>query len=220
MPEAFPIPEAIPIFPLPDLVFFPRTFLPLHIFEPRYRQMVADAVAGGQCIGMALLKDGWEDDYYGNPPIHEVGCVGRLVQVHPLPDGRYNILLQGLRRYVIQDERFEKSYRCARVALTPGELGVALPPSLRSGLIERATVSATVRGQAAAIEQVTTHASDDETLVYGLASVLDLTAHDKQFVLEAEGVAQRARRLHDLLQLKPAVPHHADGGGRERNERS
>ncbi|MFM8552112.1 MAG: LON peptidase substrate-binding domain-containing protein, partial [Nitrospiraceae bacterium] len=92
---AFPVPERIPIFPLPNVVFFPRTYLSLHIFEPRYREMVADAAAGGQCVGMALLKEGWENDYYGNPPIFDLGCVGRLVTVQPLPDGRFNILLQG-----------------------------------------------------------------------------------------------------------------------------
>ncbi|MBP8155219.1 MAG: LON peptidase substrate-binding domain-containing protein, partial [Nitrospira sp.] len=59
------MPERIPLFPLPNVVFFPKTYLPLHVFEPRYRQMVADAAAGGQCIGMALLKEGWEEQYDG-----------------------------------------------------------------------------------------------------------------------------------------------------------
>src|SRR5512146_486046 len=92
----FPIPDRLPVFPLPNVVFFPKTYLPLHIFEPRYRQMVADATAGGQCIAMALLKEGWESDYYGNPSIYPIVCAGRLVSVQPLPDGRSNILLQGL----------------------------------------------------------------------------------------------------------------------------
>ena len=59
--NGFQIPKRIPIFPLPAVVFFPKTFLPLHIFEPRYRAMVADAATGGECIGMALVKEGWED---------------------------------------------------------------------------------------------------------------------------------------------------------------
>src|SRR5215472_12128973 len=69
----FPIPATIPVFPLPNVVLFPKTYLPLHIFEPRYRQMVDDTVMGGQCIGMALLKEGWESDYYGNPPVFAMG---------------------------------------------------------------------------------------------------------------------------------------------------
>src|SRR5918997_2308167 len=89
----FDVPNRIPVFPLPNVVFFPKTYLPLHIFEHRYRDMIADAAAEGQCIGIALLKEGWEQNYYGNPPVFEVGCAGRLVSAQGLPDGRYNILL-------------------------------------------------------------------------------------------------------------------------------
>ena len=96
--EPFPIPNRLPVFPLPNVVFFPKTYLPLHIFEPRYRRMVADVTMGGQCIAMALLKDGWEPDYYGNPAIYPALCIGRIVSVQPLPDGCSNILLQGLER--------------------------------------------------------------------------------------------------------------------------
>src|ERR1043166_1140480 len=113
----FPIPTTIPVFPLPNVVLFPKTYLPLHIFEPRYRQMVDDAVMGGQCIGMALLKEGWESDYYGNPPVFGMGGVGRLVGVQPLADGRSNILLQGLERFEIGAESFDKPYRQASVTL-------------------------------------------------------------------------------------------------------
>src|SRR5512144_2094739 len=84
----FPIPSRIPVFPLPNVVFFPKTYLPLHIFEPRYRRMVADVTMGGQCIAMALLKEGWEPDYYGNPAVYPALCIGRIVSVQPLPDGR------------------------------------------------------------------------------------------------------------------------------------
>src|SRR5206468_7387829 len=65
----FPIPARIPVFPLPNVVLFPKTYLPLHIFEPRYRAMVSDVAMNGQCIGMALLKEGWETDYYGHRDI-------------------------------------------------------------------------------------------------------------------------------------------------------
>ena len=90
--EPFTIPHRVPVFPLPNLVFFPKTYLPLHIFEPRYRQMVAEATAGGQCIAMALLKDGWETQYDENPPIYPLVCVGRLMSMQPLAGGRSNIL--------------------------------------------------------------------------------------------------------------------------------
>src|SRR6266540_6403794 len=88
--EPVSIPNVIPLFPLPNVVFFPRTYLPLHVFEPRYRQMVRDAAATHRMIGMVLLKEGWETDYEGAPAIFPTGCVGRMISVQPLPDGRSN----------------------------------------------------------------------------------------------------------------------------------
>src|SRR5438093_5791660 len=81
------IPSVIPLFPLPNVVFFPRTYLPLHIFESRYRRMVRDAAASHQMIGMVLLKEGWETDYEGAPPIFPTGALGRMVTVQALSDG-------------------------------------------------------------------------------------------------------------------------------------
>ncbi|HXN06189.1 MAG TPA: LON peptidase substrate-binding domain-containing protein, partial [Nitrospiria bacterium] len=104
-------PKIIPLFPLPNLVFFPKTYLPLHIFEPRYREMVQDAEKEGQIIGVVMLKDGWEENYYGNPEICLEGCAGELTTVQPLEDGRFNILLKGLFRFSVKDQFFDKNYR-------------------------------------------------------------------------------------------------------------
>ena len=117
--DTFHIPDVIPVFPLPNVVFFPHTYLPLHIFEPRYREMVSDAAAGGRCIGMALLKEGWENNDDEAPPIVELGCVGRMTSVHKSSDGRYNIILEGLRRCAYQEESVSTSYRQAKIALFP-----------------------------------------------------------------------------------------------------
>ncbi len=129
---AFPIPDRIPVFPLPNVVFFPKTYLPLHIFEPRYREMIADTTVRGQCIGMALLKEGWEQNYDANPPMFDVGCVGRIVSMQRLPDGRSNILLQGLRRYEIREQFYDKPYREARVTLKEEESDISLDPAVRA----------------------------------------------------------------------------------------
>ena len=132
----FPIPARIAIFPLPNTVFFPQTYLPLHIFEPRYRQMVNVAAMGSQCIGVTLLQEGWESDYYGNPPIFSMGCVGRIVSVQPLVDGRSNILLQGLERFEIQTEHFDRPYREANIKLTPRMSDTRLDPLVRTKLVK------------------------------------------------------------------------------------
>jgi len=86
--------DLLPLFPLPNVVLFPDVFLPLHIFEARYRDMVADAVASDRMIGMVLLRPGWERDYDGRPPLYRVGCSGVVTHVERLPDGRYNLVLR------------------------------------------------------------------------------------------------------------------------------
>src|SRR5438552_5894063 len=107
--------DVIPVFPLPNVVFFPRMPLPLHIFEPRYREMVRDAARGARLIGMVLLRTEWEQDYYGRPSIFATGTVGEMVRVEGLPDGRFNIVLRGLREYTIVRELERHAYREAVV---------------------------------------------------------------------------------------------------------
>lgn len=107
----------IPLFPLPGVVLMPGTMLPLHIFEPRYRALVADALAGDRTIGMAMLYPGWESANAGEDPrIYAVGGAGEIVESEQLEDGRYNILLEGRFRYRVVEEAAAGPYRVARVA--------------------------------------------------------------------------------------------------------
>lgn len=108
----------LPLFPLPGVVLLPGTLLPLHIFEARYRCMVAEALEADRMIGMALLKPGWETAAEP-PPIHAVGGAGEIVESEDLPDGRYNILLEGQFRYRILEEAPANPYRTARVEKLP-----------------------------------------------------------------------------------------------------
>ncbi|HEY6146978.1 MAG TPA: LON peptidase substrate-binding domain-containing protein [Thermoanaerobaculia bacterium] len=108
----------IPLFPLPGVVLPPGTLLPLHIFEPRYRAMVADALAGNRTIGMALLAEG-SDPREAAPLIHPVGGAGRIVEVEELEDGRYNLVLQAEFRYRVLTEAPPDPYRVAEVAELP-----------------------------------------------------------------------------------------------------
>lgn len=86
------------LFPLPNLVLFPHVMQPLHVFEPRYRELLEDALAGDRLIAMAVLKPGWESEYEGRPSVYPVACLGRVATYHQLDDGTYNVLLLGLRR--------------------------------------------------------------------------------------------------------------------------
>src|SRR5436190_11699685 len=92
------------LFPLPKMVFFPNVMQPLHIFEPRYRQMTADALGGDRLIAMASPRPGWESDYGGCPALHAVACLGVIIAEQKLDDGRYNLLLRGVSRVRIDDE--------------------------------------------------------------------------------------------------------------------
>ncbi len=199
--DAFVIPNRLPVFPLPNVVFFPKTYLPLHVFEPRYRRMVADVTIGGQCIAMALLKEGWEPNYYENPAIYPALCIGRIVSVQPLPDGRSNILLQGLERCEILEEHFEKPYREATIRVTPMQSNQGLSTGVRRSLIEVLGRYLQAREDSAAWQGFFREEVSDEVLVNTLSTYLDCTPLEKQFLLEADGLYQRARRLNDVVQF-------------------
>lgn len=106
---------ATPLFPLPNVVLFPRAVLPLHIFEERYKAMTSDALDGSGRIAMALLKPGWETNYYGTAEIEPVVCIGKILTHERLTDGKYNFLLQGIARAKIvrSKTRGGKPYRVA-----------------------------------------------------------------------------------------------------------
>jgi uncharacterized protein len=115
-PAGLPDLSAVPLFPLPNVVLFPRAVLPLHIFEHRYRLMTADAVAGNKLVAMALLRPGWERDYHGRPAIEPAVCVGEILSWEELEDGKYNFLLRGVARATIVREFIDRPYRYAELA--------------------------------------------------------------------------------------------------------
>ena len=201
--DAFPIPELIPIFPLPNVVFFPDTYLPLHIFEPRYRDMITDASQNGHCIGMVLLKEGWENDYYGNPPVFSLGCVGRIKNVQPLADGRSNVILHGLSRYNIKEEFFDASYRRAKISIRENQPFLdPVDSSIRLALTKLALQYLRSRKAQELCKLITGQSISDTVLINSLSSCLDFTPFEKQFLLESESLHQQTRRLIDLLRFK------------------
>jgi Lon protease-like protein len=209
----FTIPERIPVFPLPNVVLFPKTYLPLHIFEPRYRAMVSDAAMSGQCIGMALLKDGWETDYYGHPPIFSMGCVGRLASIQPLAAGRSNILLQGLERFEIEREWYDKAYREATITVTLRSTEASLDCTVRQRLFTILESYLRSRDDVPAWQELFREEVCDEIFVNTLSTYLDCTPLEKQFLLEADSLHQQARRLSDLIEFMMHDQSGAKGWG-------
>jgi Lon protease-like protein len=194
--------ELLPLFPLPTVVLFPNVFLPLHIFEPRYRAMVADAIAGDRMIGMVLLRPGWERDYDGRPPVYPIGCSGVITHHEKLPDERYNIILRGLERFRIVEEDHARSYRRAIVErLHDASLPHADRVALRShrAKLESLLAPAAERARADARSSA---ALTDEDLVNALAQYLDLEPIEKQALLEKNCLLTRAASLIELLEMK------------------
>ena len=201
MSDMSDLPDVIPVFPLPNVVLFPNVQLPLHIFEQRYRAMVRDASGKTPpLIGMVLLRgDSWQDEYEGNPAVYPIGCVGEMARMVPMPDGRSNILLKGLREFEIQDEILTKSYRQARVTWRPAHKTV-LPEGQQQelrGLLER------YLPQNENVEKfLTDPAIDDAFFVNFFSFHLDLLPLEKQSLLEAATLPERATCLRDILDFK------------------
>jgi Lon protease-like protein len=194
--------DLLPLFPLPTVVLFPNVFLPLHIFEPRYREMVADALIGDRMIGMVLLRPGWEHAYEACPPVYPIGCSGVITHFEKLPDGRYNIILRGLDRFRLLEEDHGRSYRRGIVEpFRERELAGGDRDVLRTqrSKLESLLAPAVERSGA---DPKTASAMTDEDLVNALAQYLDLEPLEKQALLERNCLRSRAESLVELLEMK------------------
>ena len=196
------LPPTVPLFPLPNVVLFPGVFLPLHIFEPRYRAMTEDALSGDRLIGMVLLKPGYEAEYEGRPAIYPVGCTGLITHAEPLKDGRFNIVLQGLERFRVREEDDSRAYRVGVVERLGGDTVTASDgPPLRE-LRHRIEHLLTPMVERAGGEINVPSSMTDVDVIHALAQYLDLAPIEKQALLECETVVARATALADLLEMK------------------
>jgi uncharacterized protein len=202
------LPPTIPIFPLPNVVLFPNVFLPLHIFEPRYREMVSEALAGDRIIGMVLLRPGWESDYEGRPPVYAIGCAGLITFSEQHADGRYNIVLRGLEKFRITGEDHSRSYRIGQVQSLAEEITPQDRDIVRA---ERRRLEALLvpQPEGRGVDSKVPPSMSDEDLVNALAQYLDLEAVEKQALLERDGLVARCRSLIDLLEMKVIVSRRA-----------
>lgn len=192
------LPGTIPLFPLGEVVLFPRVPAPLHVFEPRYRALVADALAGPRVIGMVLLRPGWETDYEGRPPVYESGCAGLIERCEELPDGRYNIVLKGIARFRIREERGGGPYRLALVEALDDPAGE--PASVQAA--RQRVVALLARAASAAVVVVARPDVSDELFVNALCQSLELAPVEKQALLDCHGVLARYEALAGLLEFR------------------
>ena len=196
----------VPLFPLSGAILFPRSHLPLHIFEERYRAMVQDAMAGPGRIAMIQPSDD-----AAAPSLYQVGCVGELVGVEELDDGRFNIMLLGSQRFrLIAEAEGGTPYRQADIDLEAFDDDDPEPLSS----IQRADVEREARrfgdSLSLAVDWDAVGRLDDEMLVNAIAQVAPFDAGAKQALLEEATLAGRADLVVQLMQFQRLAPGGAD----------
>lgn len=185
----------ISIFPLPGAVLYPGLQLPLHIFEPRYRAMVSDALARDRRIGMIQPQRSFE-----GAPLYEIGCLGRIGEVEALDDGRFNIILEGEARYrILRELDVSTPFRQVEAELLEEPGDEQLAPIERAGFEREARRFADAQGYRVDWESVAR--LDDVSLINGVSQVVPFDAASKQALLEAPDVSARCELLVQLLQF-------------------
>ena len=206
------LPPTIPIFPLPNVVLFPNVFLPLHIFESRYRTMVKDALASDRIIGMVLLQPGFETNYEGRPRVYPVGCAGVITHSEPLPDGRFNIVLRGLEKFRMTGEDESHPYRLAHIEAVPEVTSASECATIKQ---HRQRLEALLAAFAANRRSETRlpSAVPDQDLVNALAQYAAFDPIERQALLECNGVLSRCLALMELLEMRTMAVRGASWAG-------
>ncbi|MEJ2410897.1 MAG: LON peptidase substrate-binding domain-containing protein [Novosphingobium sp.] len=185
----------ITIFPLPGAVLYPGLQLPLHIFEPRYRAMVSDALARDRLIGMVQPQRAEE-----GAPLYSVGCLGRIGDVEALEDGRFNIVLEGEQRFrIVRELDVTTPFRQVEAELLEEDADNALTPVERAGFEREARRFAEAQGYVVDWDQVTR--LDDFSLINGVSQIAPFDSAAKQALLEAPGLSERCELLVQLMQF-------------------
>lgn len=185
----------ISIFPLPGALLFPGLQLPLHIFEPRYRAMVQDALARDRRIGMIQPQRAEE-----GAPLFRIGCLGKIADVEALDDGRFNLVLEGESRFrVLRELDAVTPFRQVEAELVPEEPLPALAPVERALFEREARAFADAQGYAVDWDAVTR--LDDESLINGVCQIAPFDLAAKQALVEADTINQRCELLVQLMQF-------------------
>jgi Lon protease-like protein len=211
----------LPIFPLSNAVLYPKVQTPLHLFEPRYRALARDVLAGERRIGMVTVRPEHLAEMSGDPPIHEVGCCGVVGESQRLPDGRYNLVLAGEYRFRIIEElprTADRLYRVARVTALDDpypEAERSRVAALRADVIDNVGVilRRVQPERAQAFRPELFSGVDDETLVNTLANALAFPSQEKQMLLEAASIPERFACLANILSFRRAEFDAAGGPG-------
>jgi len=188
-----------PIFPLPNVVFLPKTLLPLHIFEPRYQEMTNDVLNGERIICVTLLEEGWEEDYLGEPPIHQIGTIGYVERHEPKEEGKSNILLNGLAKVKIQELPKSNSYRVGQMEIIEDTAESWQAKKEKSNLMQRFRQIARLAEEDIPFEEIEQADISLEVLVNLLATWLPIPVTEKQKLLEVDDLVMRSEIVRQYL---------------------
>jgi ATP-dependent Lon protease len=195
----------VPVFPLPQAVLFPGALMPLHIFEPRYRRMTRDALDTHRVIAVAHIADPVQLDAHGHPSIATIAGVGTIVESQELPDGRFNIVLEGRARVRLVELPFVPPYRRAAAEVLEDATG-EVPSNDFASLVAVANAFVTFVQAKDASFQFTLPSSLSPGRIADLcAHHLVLDARERQQILETLEPAARVRKVADLLAVQLAV---------------
>jgi len=197
-----PVTRSIPVFPLPDVVFFPRTVLPLHVFETRYRAMVKDALAADGTIAVALLRPGWEQRYAGNPEYFPVATAGRMEELQTTSDGRYYFKLAGSVRVRLGEVVRDSPYRLVRAEEIPERPVDENDPAIRRAKLDLLATQVCLVRELTGNDLpglVLDERISFEAAVNGACASLPSEAAIRQSLLELDDLAERHRRGVEIL---------------------
>jgi Lon protease-like protein len=214
-----PVTREIPVFPLPDVVFFPKTVLPLHVFETRYRTMVKDALAADRTIAVALLQPGWEQRYEGSPSFFPIATAGRIEDLETTPDGRYYFRLQGMVRVRLGEVVRDVPYRLVRAEECPEPPVDEADPSIHRAKLDLLASQVCLIRELSGNDHprlVLDERISFEAAVNGACASLPAEPSIRQALLAEDDLVERHRRaaeiLDEILQRVISLKAKGDGG--------
>ncbi|MDJ0641607.1 MAG: LON peptidase substrate-binding domain-containing protein [Erythrobacter sp.] len=189
------MPTRLSIFPLPGAVLFPGLQLPLHIFEPRYRALVGDALVRDRRIAMIQPQRSEE-----GAPLYRIGCIGRIGEIEAMDDGRYNLILEGESRFsLLRELDVPTAFRQVEAELVEDDENETLSHAQRGGFEDEARKFADRQGYRVDWESV--ERLDDQSLINGVSQIAPFDSASKQALLEAENLSARCELLVQLMQF-------------------
>jgi Lon protease-like protein len=196
------LPAILPLFPLPQVVLFPQTFLPLHVFEPRYQELTVEVLNSHHHLVLTLMRESPDPGSLGETaPVFQIGCMAEVVRAEPLTAGRWNLLIQGKEVVRIIEEMPGKAFRQARVEVLPFDSSLLWPGPHRRRLMESLHAYAASEGIESQLKELLELPLEDMSRLNTLAMALDFEPTERQFLLESRDLPTLAERMLQLLEF-------------------